>query len=119
MVADKINNPNYLLLIAEINNRFLGQLRFEKENNQAIISISIANEYRHLGIGRLMFHKGLLHLKTCYPDIKYITAFVRNDNNISKTFFENLDFRYAGEKIIENQDAIEYRFYLKEPSLNL
>jgi RimJ/RimL family protein N-acetyltransferase len=113
--ANKINNPNCLLLIAEINNRFLGQLRFDKENSQAIISISIVNEYRHLGVGRLMFQKGLFNLKTCYPDLKYITAFVKIDNDISKAFFENLNFRYKGKKIIRNQDAIEYRFSLKEP----
>jgi UDP-2,4-diacetamido-2,4,6-trideoxy-beta-L-altropyranose hydrolase len=113
--ANKIDNPNCLLLIAEINNRFLGQLRFEKENSHAIISISIASEYRHLGLGRLMFQKGLFNLKTYYPNLKYIAAFVKIDNDVSKAFFENLNFRYAGKKIIKNQDAIEYRFDLKEP----
>jgi len=113
--ADKINNPNCLLLIAEINNNFIGQLRFEKQNSQAILSISVVNEYRHLGVGRFMFQKGLHSLKACYPDLRYITAFVKKDNDISKAFFKNLNFRYEGKKIIRNQDAIEYRFSLKEP----
>lgn len=112
--TDKINNPNCLFLIAEINKWFLGQLRFEKENSQAVISISIVNEYRHLGVGYVMFQKSLSNLKTCYPELEYITAFVKIGNDISQVFFENLNFIYKGKKTIRNQDAIEYRFYLKE-----
>ena len=113
--ANKIDNPDCLLLIAETDNSFIGQLRFEKKNSHAVISISIVNEYRNLGLGRLMFQKGLFNLKTRYPGLKYIVAFVKIDNDVSKAFFENLNFRDAGKKIIKNQDAIEYRFDLKEP----
>jgi UDP-2,4-diacetamido-2,4,6-trideoxy-beta-L-altropyranose hydrolase len=116
---NKINNPHCLLLIAEINNRFLGQLRFDAENHRAIISISVVGEYRHLGAGCLMFQKGLSYLKKCCPDLKFISAFVKKDNDVSKAFFKKLNFIYAGTKKIRDQDAIEYRYYFKEPQLNL
>lgn len=110
--AKKINDPLCVFLVVEFNSEFLGQIRFDIDKEQAIISVSIKNLYRRLGIGDLAVGKALSYLKAKCPDIKFVKAFVKEGNIASKRFFENLNFLYENSKKIRNQNAQEYSINL-------
>ena len=110
---NKINDPNCIFLVAAINNKFAGQVRFDKDNDRAVISISLLHAHRGSGIGQRMAQKALQYLKTHDPAIRYVVAYVKEENINSQHFFESLNFLYKNNKIIDKQKALEYSLELK------
>jgi UDP-2,4-diacetamido-2,4,6-trideoxy-beta-L-altropyranose hydrolase len=110
---NKLKDPDCIYLISECSNNFMGQVRFDKEGEKAIISISIVRRYRHLGAGMFIMKKALLYLKKHYPEISKAFAFVKEENTASKKFFESLGFLFSGRTKIKNQCALEYSLSLE------
>ena len=81
----KSDMPFYI--IEDENKDFIGQVRFEKENSEIIISISIISKYRSKRIGRKV-------IKKCIEKsgFKYVTAYIFDYNQASIKAFENADF---------------------------
>jgi len=111
--AGILNDPYRILLIASLENDFLGQVRFDIDKKQAVISVSVVNRYRQSGAGKVMLRKALNRLATNHPDLTFVKAFVKEENTVSRKFFESLDFRHTSGKAIENQNALEYSIGLK------
>ncbi len=107
----KLENENVLFLVAEADNLFIGQTRFDIDN-EAVISISLKSEYRNSGIGAMVLEKAIACLKSVRPDIVMIKAFVKKGNTASRRFFEKSRFKAAVETTIKNQPAVEYRYYI-------
>jgi UDP-2,4-diacetamido-2,4,6-trideoxy-beta-L-altropyranose hydrolase len=81
------------LYILELDSIPLGQIRFEKETEDAwMISYSIAPEYRGFGLGAIMVRKGLSQMLLGKNHMTFI-AKVKPDNLISKKIFMDAGFR--------------------------
>jgi UDP-2,4-diacetamido-2,4,6-trideoxy-beta-L-altropyranose hydrolase len=103
----KIKDDNCLYLIAEMNGEKIGSIRFDIDNNTAIISYLIAPKYHGKGLGLIILTNGLSYLqkeieKNSLP-VKNVIGYVMEENIPSVKAFERLGFK----KTIE-EDKIKY-----------
>lgn len=104
----KIKDPKTLFLIAEVKNRFAGQIRFDIEGGNALISVSIDQSFRSLGTGRVMMKKAVALLKQQFPGANRATAFLKKENQRSEMFFKGYGFKFAQELEMNGIPAYEY-----------
>jgi len=89
---NKLEDKNCVFYVVKENNNLVAQVRFDKVNkNEANISISLSKDYRSKGYGakliKLMSDKMLND-----NNIKYINAYVKNENIASIKSFEKADY---------------------------
>lgn len=110
----KRSDTNCLFLIAEAKGSFVGQIRFDIKGDEAVISISLVDQYRGRGVGRRVFYEGLEVLISLRPEVRSVKAYIKNNNRISISFFSKLRFKYSDQIKINDIDALEYQFKIKE-----
>lgn len=103
----KIKDENCLYLIAEMNGEKIGSIRFDIDNNKAIISYLIAPKYHGKGLGLIILTNGLSYLQKEIENnslhVKNVIGYVMEENIPSVKAFERLGFK----KTIE-EDKIKY-----------
>ncbi|SFM23559.1 Spore coat polysaccharide biosynthesis protein SpsG, predicted glycosyltransferase [Gracilibacillus orientalis] len=88
------NDQNYLFLIIEdINGNFVGQIRFEIDEENASISISFNEEHRGKGLGLTLLFKSIKKLNSDFQNISKIIAYIDKSNHASKKLFERAGFK--------------------------
>lgn len=95
-----------LLLVAKIDNRLLGQVRFDRKDSEIVTSISVSSEFRGFGLGEILLRISLDKLHQEWPDAKSILAFIKNDNMASRFIFEKVGYSL----IEERDDVLKYTF---------
>lgn len=110
----KLKSENCFFLVAEIDNSFIGQVRFDINDSEAIISISIMKQYRGLGLGKLITQRALKLFLLENPCILYVKAYVKKGNMHSARLFESTGFQFVKETTIKGQDALEYLYQFKK-----
>lgn len=111
---NKIENPDNIFLIIKSGDDFLGQVRFDLEENQATISISISKNFRELGLGSNILEQSLEYLKVNAPHIKIIKAYIKESNQKSVRLFERMGFKARENFWMENQDALLYAYKIRD-----
>lgn len=89
---NKLHTEKTFVLIAEINNKPIGQIRFDFENNKFLIDYSIAKNERGNGYGYLIVKEGINYIKKNISALDTYIAWVRSENTASKRVFEKLGF---------------------------
>jgi RimJ/RimL family protein N-acetyltransferase len=92
----QLKSPNCIIYIAiNSDNIPLGQIRYEIEENNAVMSISIAKNYRHQGYGSELIK---LACDRLFQDLKIsqIHAYIKPDNQSSIRSFIKADFVEIG-----------------------
>ena len=107
--SNKLNSKNSILLVMELDELPIGQIRFDIENEIALIDYSIDQEFRKKGFGDILIKKGIEYLlKT--PKTNNISVFrgvVKTFNTpsirvfIKNGFEENKSYNSKEEKIFE------------------
>lgn len=110
---ERIRDPKTLFLVAFSGNNLLGQVRFAVEKESALISISVSNQFRGLGIGKILIEKAFVHLKSERPYVKKIEALIKSGNKTSKKFFEDIGFRQVENCFVKRQRAKKYIYDVK------
>jgi RimJ/RimL family protein N-acetyltransferase len=105
----KLKTKNVFMLIAEINNIPVGQIRFEKYNSSYIIDYSINENHRGQGIGGKILKEGIKFIQLTVDLPIIFSAKVKSKNIASKIIFEKLQFN---KKTLENSTLL---FELKIP----
>ena len=105
---DKINNKNCLFLIARYYDKFLGQVRFDIEDTEAVISISVDGDSRGKGIGLHLVKEAVRILGDCFRSVKKVKALVKDSNEASKKFFVKANFTISGDTIVNQSKAKVY-----------
>ncbi|WP_425806403.1 GNAT family N-acetyltransferase [Desulfitobacterium sp. Sab5] len=103
-MADR-NTIMYMLCNNELK---IGQIRLNCEEDTAKVNYSVSKEYRGLGYGKIMIHYMEKKILLDRPDIKFIIAFVKSENEASKKVFE--ESGYTGTYDNNKQQY----FYLKK-----
>lgn len=109
-LTNKLENKTCLFLVAEIHDKFIGQVRFDISGDEAIISISLVKEYRGLGIGRILIQKAIDFLRLEKPNILFVKSYIKEGNIQSVRLFETTGFQFVNATIVNEQNAIEYLY---------
>ncbi|MGL4867362.1 MAG: GNAT family N-acetyltransferase [Cetobacterium sp.] len=107
-----INSCNYeMFTVEDLKGDFLGNVRFElDENNGAEISVYLSECIRGRGYSTIIINASIEELKFKYPKLKYITAYILEENEKSIFCFQKSGFEFKGQ--IEHNE-IDYYLYLK------
>ena len=104
---EKLKDKNSLILIAEKDNQFVGQVRFDF-GDENIIGVSICPMFRGKGIGSKLIIEGIEFVQNIRPSIENIIAYIKIENTASIKSFEEAGFSFDNKLIIDNQQALRY-----------
>lgn len=102
-LKNKLDSNSAKIFIAEFNGNYVGQIRFDKKENKAIIDFYIAEEFRGRGLGTSLLLKGVKKITEYWKDIIDIVGEVKKNNLSSKKAFIK-----AGFQEIERGDIFIY-----------
>jgi len=103
-----------LSLAVEVHGDLVGQVRFEVQEGEAVISISVDKGYRGFGLGKIIMQKALAFLKDAFPSTAIVRAQIRSENTASMKFFESCGFHFSKDFISRGQNAVEYIYAYSE-----
>ena len=91
---ERLSSKNTLLLVAEKENFFLGQVRFDYCSIRAVwfIDYSINKDFRGRGYAKEMVKKSMIFLSKLDTKSYLINASVKHENHPSKKVFQALGF---------------------------
>lgn len=103
-----------LFFVCEMQNEFIGQIRFSVFETSAIISISIIAQWRGMGVTPLLFNRAVKEVKMIAPEVKTIVAIVKKDNVSSNKFFKKLGFIHeTGDDSNLEGNELKYIFKIR------
>ncbi len=108
--AEKISNEKCLFLLAfNANDEFVGQVRFDMNNDNALINISIDKKFRGKKLSSPLIIKTSFQLLLQRPDIKAILAYIRPKNTTSIKAFINSAYVFSHEEYVNSEKFIVYK----------
>lgn len=108
----KLADDNYIIFLAfDIDDRFIGQVKFEIENDKAIISISITEHFRGKGLAIELLKITIKKFFSNYSSINLIIAYIKPVNISSIKGFEKAGFKFKEDEILKNR--VYKKFILK------
>lgn len=88
-----LQDPDRLLYVFFIKQAFVGQVRFDIEENTAVVSISLHADFRGVGLAPDLLKLGLLRLKEEKGQaVKEVYAYVKEENAASLKAFTKANF---------------------------
>lgn len=108
-----INSPFYTMFTVEsLEGDFLGVVKFELEEDfeGAEISLYLTENIRGKGYSNTIIDASTEEIKFKHPTLKYVVAYILEENLRSITCFERSEFIFQGQ--IEHRD-VEYQLYMK------
>lgn len=110
----KIGNEDYIFLLAfDKEDNFIGQVRFELNNQEAIASISISKQFRGKGLSKKILLNACPKLLSEKPEIKNVIAYIRPENIASIKCFMSAKFVFSQKEMI-NEECFEKYILSKE-----
>lgn len=111
---EKLNDPDCLIFIAfEGRNVPVGQVRFDLENEDAEIDVSIDSNMRRKGYGVLLIEMGIKELAISMR-VRMVHAFIKTENKASINAFCKAGFKDTGEEKKKGQPSRHLIFQLLE-----
>ncbi len=111
--AEKIKKEDYIFLLAfDKKNNFIGQVRFDINKADAVVSISIVNEFRGKGFSKNILKEACTKIFS-EKDISTITANILPDNIASINGFKSAGFIQSDESIINEKRFLKFILYKK------
>ena len=98
---NKLKDRNILFLVAQKDDEVFAQVRFEKDNEGYIISISLSSKVRGCGLGVKILEKSLEYFKEKIGN-EEIYAYIKKENISSIKIFEKIGFRKEKEILYKN-----------------
>ena len=109
----KIKSNNFLMLIAEDEKKtFLGQLKFEKENNNIVVGVFTNPELHNKGIGSKILKLGS-DLAINYFNVDKISAYIKLNNKISIKAFRKAGYSHFNNIEINSIPSVEMHYFKK------
>lgn len=109
-----ISSYDYLIYIFEDStNNFVAMTSYEISKDIAKINIYLNKDFRNKGYSQEILSESLGKFLRDNKEVKYIQAYILEENIVSKRIFENIGFSYVNNKEICN-DGLEYLVYSKQ-----
>lgn len=110
-----ISEKNIFYVVKDNMDNFIGQVRFDKNLDQNLytISISLAQDYRGKGLGTKIIKKASKELSQEKSSAK-IYAFVKNSNHSSIKSFIKAGYRIVDTQNINNNLCVRLVYYDKD-----
>ncbi len=104
-IQEVLNNENENLIVAEINDVVIGSIAFRSHNlkrrsHTGSISMSISENYRGMGIGKILI-KALLDWAENHPLIEKVSLGVFSTNHRAISLYKRMGFIEEGRKVKE------------------
>lgn len=108
--SEKINDEKCSFLLAfNGNDEFVGQVRFDINNESATINISLDKKFRGKKLASPLLIKSSFQFLMQRPDIKEILAYIRPLNTASIKTFLKAAYVFSHEEFINNEKFIVYK----------
>jgi UDP-2,4-diacetamido-2,4,6-trideoxy-beta-L-altropyranose hydrolase len=107
-LKSKLNNPNCIFyIVSNGKGEPIGQVRYDLDGEEAVISISIDLRFRGQGYGRLAI---LLSSQKIFDtsDARIIHAYAKQSNELSVRAFLKAGFKNTGTRMIRGHQAIDF-----------
>jgi UDP-2,4-diacetamido-2,4,6-trideoxy-beta-L-altropyranose hydrolase len=105
---ERLQDPQCVMYIGENGSGIaVGQVRFQLHGKRAVLSVSVAPEFRGKGWGTELIAFSLRSLVRTHF-IERVDAFVKPDNQASRQVFEKNGFRQSANEVIEGDPALRY-----------
>ncbi len=107
---EKLADSRYVIFIAETGDGIpVGQIRFEVDGREAILSTSVAATHRGQGFGREIIRLGTAALFR-HTVVQHIHAFVKENNPASRRVFAHAGYREVGQLEVKGQPSRHFIF---------
>ena len=104
-LKERLKDPSCIFFILQKDDAAIGQVRFDKTNKEAVISISIEKAYRGKGLATHSIKISTWQIfKT--TEIMTIHAYVKADNTASVSAFLRADFNDCGKALVKGNKSI-------------
>lgn len=108
----RLRDPETALFLAfDLEDQPVGQVRFQGEGEDAVVSISIAGEQRGRGYGQAVLREALRLFRAGGP-ARAVRAYIKEDNAASQRLFEAAGFQRLTDTVCQGQNA---RCYVIRP----
>jgi len=106
----RLNHPACLFLIAtDSQEKPIGQVRFDIDGSNAMISVALDIRFRGLGYGQELIRIGIQKLFRDFS-VTQVNAFIRTDNRVSQATFFKAGFVSLGTTQVQGQAAFNLVF---------
>lgn len=89
---EMIHNKDAHMFIMEDNNEYIGQIYFQVENNESILTYSVDKDFRNRGFGKSMVKFIEEYICSNLNEINRISAYINSSNISSIKVFEKLGY---------------------------
>jgi len=105
---NKLTDANCFYYILQEDQTSVGQIRFDINNSEALISYSLDVKFRGQGYGNIILKKGIMQLmKEGISRLELVSGFVKKDNIGSQVVFKTLGFKELETKQVINSFKYE------------
>jgi len=104
----RLTDDNYKIFLFFFENNFIGQVKFEISPPEAIISISIHNDFRGKGLSAIILKRAIECFLRKNNAIKSIFALIRPENVSSIKSFSKTGFVYSKNELINQEQFFKF-----------
>jgi RimJ/RimL family protein N-acetyltransferase len=109
--ARVIENPDSQIFVAEdAEGEFVGQIRFDLERGDAVVTIQIVPSRRGRGLGVALIRAGTLRYLEEIPAVNVIHAFIKKTNQASIAAFLKAGYRHPRDLVIAGHKSFDMIF---------
>ena len=121
--GQKLGCVDVLMLVLEIDDQPIGQIRFDIDGDVALIGFGVASYARGKGFGAYLLRDGIQHLHQVYPAVRIARGLVRPENVASRRAFETSGFQEANvipsDAVSDNRQTVVYEIDISDNSLSI
>ncbi|RLB37248.1 MAG: N-acetyltransferase [Deltaproteobacteria bacterium] len=96
-----------ILVAIDGNERPVGQVRFDINGKEAIISVSVDRKFRGKGLGTEMIRLATQQFFN-NSDVDVIHAYIKSDNKASVKAFKKAGFEFIGKTDVKGHEALHF-----------
>jgi UDP-2,4-diacetamido-2,4,6-trideoxy-beta-L-altropyranose hydrolase len=104
----KISDEQSKFYIVEVDNEPMGQIRFERRDDEFVVSYLIAPQMRGKGFGIHLLNKGIEQLLSDSKDVKVISGYVKIKNTPSLRVFEKAGFELSADQQTLYPESVKF-----------
>ncbi|MBI1938243.1 MAG: UDP-2,4-diacetamido-2,4,6-trideoxy-beta-L-altropyranose hydrolase [Ignavibacteriales bacterium] len=106
--SKKLTDNNYIFfLVFDKEDNFIGQVKFELGKETAVVSISLTQDFRGIGLSKKILIDAAARIFSSH-NIKNIIAYIRPENTASIMGFKSAEFKSIGRETINGESFLKY-----------